>query len=712
MDGLSLVDLKHKVLSITKKTDEAYKCTAALNCKYSQPLNKFMLKKFARHIKTFHLNVYNALLGEKLLENRKGNWREVYQPKTTIKARVLSFVKQTPQGYVCGLGDNCTYTHPLHKLVANNFVRHVLTNHVQDYERLDLGRMDQGNSRPTLKRNDPSLVQVPAKVSRFRFMCGLIRLVTTHGLPFECVSWEGMQDIISPHLEALKITMDELKIRSVVYKLAERMQDLVREDLRGRMVALQLHGVMGKSGQYMVQVSCTYMKNGHISKQALGAIVLDETNTCIDFEDKVNKIKERWGLEQWQIYTMSIDHGRIYLPQRPTDGEPEHLQQNADVDDSKFVEVLGQYNATLNEVNVLQCGLHLLSMVATEVTQEYAETIDVLIETMKKFRYDVYKPFFQAKMIRYPPIPDRNFYGFGTYLMMKALRDDRPFYEYFCTKHPGYTLNLQWDFIEEFVLAFEPLYECASWIGNCGLSDFHLQCLLAYGRIRCLDINRFKDSLLSHLETRQKMLLDLAPYRAALFMDPRLNFRGSKLFDHNMKEKIVTFLLSIYTMTGDEEPKHDNRAPSCTSTQSSGDFSMNAYLTEMLGEGSSELSMEDLIREIQHQERCDADDRRFDIIKYWAQKKMHDPRLWTLAMTVFSPLITHCETEEDLTQVMLRPDRRAEGFPNWDNTQSMDTTEEDDMWNVLLVRQNPSLLEKAVREVCFKGQLSDLDSNV
>ncbi|EAT38310.1 AAEL009781-PA [Aedes aegypti] len=67
-----------------------------------------------------------------------------------------------------------------------------------------------------------------------------------------------------------------------------------------------------------------------------GVFTLDDTSTCMDFEDKFNKIKERCDLEQWQIYTISIDYGRVTLNQ------DEMEEQRSDADDSKFIEILGE----------------------------------------------------------------------------------------------------------------------------------------------------------------------------------------------------------------------------------------------------------------------------------------------------------------------------------------------------------------------------------
>ncbi|XP_021694463.1 uncharacterized protein LOC5572382 [Aedes aegypti] len=721
MEDFDASALKQKILSITSKTpDGGYKCEASQNCSFTS-VNRLVVRNFARHLKSFHSAVYTALLMTKTSESSRSTRHRIQSAKSkkTIKSKILTIVKKTELDYICNLGMGCTYKQPLLRLNPGNFARHLCKFHPEDYKRLDLGKIDADN-KPTAKFRktlDMAGVQVLARVNRYQFLCGLIRLVTMHGLPFDCLLWSGMQDIIGPLLDALKMTMDTDRIKEFVDKTAKEMREMICESIRGRLVALQLHGTMVKGGQYLVKVSCSYMNDSYICKQMLGVFTLDDTSTCMDFEDKFNKIKERCDLEQWQIYTISIDYGRVTLNQ------DEMEEQRNDADDSKFIEILGQYNATLTDVNVLQCGRHLLSMVATEATQECADVVEEVIEMVKSFRHDEHKAYFQSWHGRYPTTPDKNNYGFGTYLMMKALRDDRSFYEQFTLNYPGFALYMHWDFIDEFVAAFEPLYECAEKIGDCGLSDFHLQWLLAYGRIGCLEINRFRDCILRAMQTRQQQLQELAPYRAALYMDPRLNFRGSKLFDHSKKEKIITFLQSIYTMMEDSSGDDQQDCPtpsSSTSMQSPGDFSMNAFLTEMLGEGSPESAMEDLIREIQHQERCDADDQDFDIIKYWAQKKMHDTRLWTLARVVFAPLATQCEVDDDLGEAMAG----SEGYVSFPKSpaeddsllqeegQAANGSGEDAAWSAVFVKKNSNLLAKAVLQVICNDKSYEMSCDV
>lgn len=98
-----------------------------------------------------------------------------------------------------------------------------------------------------------------------------------------------------------------------------------------------------------------------------------------------------------------------------------------------------------------------------------------------------------------------------------------------------------WQFMEEYREAFYPLY-LASLISQqeeCPISQFHLEWLKAYGQVKALKSNRFRDNILLSMDKRQKTLMEPIAYRAALYMDPRFMYSGSELFKREEKAEIV-----------------------------------------------------------------------------------------------------------------------------------------------------------------------------
>ncbi|XP_058831356.1 uncharacterized protein LOC131689959 [Topomyia yanbarensis] len=614
--------------------------------------------------------------------------------KLSMSERILVIVKQTERGTRCDAADNCNYTQAPGLFRPGNFFRHVRANHPEVYNKLLVDdETSEGRpefcTRKTPNRRPPNNIGETATVrfGKFRFLCGLIKLITNHNLPFECVTWDGMQDLIGLQCEAFKMTISPDTLQDYVGLISERMQTVMVEELCGRFIALQLNVKIEQNGQSAVCVKCQYIRNCQFSKRMLGMIHLPQGSTSNDLAEKVEKIKSKFNLEQWQIYTVAIDYDPIDFGGVEF-GVAESLQLEETPDNSVH-SIFDQYAASLEDVSVLPCGRQMLSLVATSATKDFADTIGELVDMVKRFQNPEYDVFFQMNEVNYPPVPDKNHYGFGVYFMMKAMKEGRPVLEQLTADYPEFALYMHWDFIEEYTSAYEPLYDCAIRSTNCSLSEFHLQWLLAFGRIRSLRVNRFAKHLLEAMEHQQKELEKAAPYRAALYLDPRLNFRGSKLFSVTEKEKIIAFLMSIYNMS--ENTPADTKAtptPSTEGSSSASTFSMNAYLTEMLGEGSSDTSMEQVIREIQHQERWDADDQEFDIIKYWLQKKMHDARLWPLAVAVFAPAATHCASEEDFTHI----------------GSSFNTTDASLSDEVLCVKYNSGLMERAVREEFCEGK--------
>lgn len=80
---------------------------------------------------------------------------------------------------------------------------------------------------------------------------------------------------------------------------------------------------------------------------------------------------------------------------------------------------------------------------------------------------------------------------------------------------------------------------------DCPISQFHIEWLKAYGQVKRLKECRFKDKILESMETRQQTLMANNAYKAALFLDPRLNFSGSELFSADQKAEIIVITMFV-----------------------------------------------------------------------------------------------------------------------------------------------------------------------
>lgn len=76
------------------------------------------------------------------------------------------------------------------------------------------------------------------------------------------------------------------------------------------------------------------------------------------------------------------------------------------------------------------------------------------------------------------------------------------------------------------------------------LPDFYLAWLMTLSEIRKLQANPFSARLVESLTGRLENLKASRAFQAALYLDPRLNFLNSKLF--NDDEKLTIQVKSVY----------------------------------------------------------------------------------------------------------------------------------------------------------------------
>ena len=90
------------------------------------------------------------------------------------------------------------------------------------------------------------------------------------------------------------------------------------------------------------------------------------------------------------------------------------------------------------------------------------------------------------------------------------------------------------------------------------------------------------------------------------------------------------------------------------------------------------------LRNVQYQQRVDADVPNFDIVQYWAQRRFEDPELWQLAKVVFGAASTQCSVERDFSQfniIITKPRNRMK---------------DENLENVLKIKANKGIFQRAL----------------
>lgn len=237
-----------------------------------------------------------------------------------------------------------------------------------------------------------------------------------------------------------------------------------------------------------------------------------------------------------------------------------------------MTKVTHEFEATLQEhkVECIRCGSHTINLVVNDVTSASEHNDGALkhvVKNSKAYRRAEYKQAFKLTKTPLPPIPNKTRWN-SHYSMVSVLIKNREFYSNLGSQYNElgkslfsihvfgicykftYLIDLTdyWAFIEEYREAFQPLHDASlkSQLMECPVSQFHLEWLKAYGKIKCLPANRFRDNIIQSMENRQRTLMNNVAYKATLFFDPRFNYNGSELFKPQEKAEIV---VSIYRLT-------------------------------------------------------------------------------------------------------------------------------------------------------------------
>ncbi|XP_055643131.1 uncharacterized protein LOC129779594 [Toxorhynchites rutilus septentrionalis] len=147
-------------------------------------------------------------------------------------------------------------------------------------------------------------------------------------------------------------------------------------------------------------------------------------------------------------------------------------------------------------------------------------------------------------------------------------------------------LSSHWEFIQNYTEAFKPVYICSQNLqgSHVSLSDFYITWLIAIGKVRRFHKNPLAIKLAETLQSRFSKLRLSQAFRMALYMDPRLNFVNSAIFNVEEKELIQGFITETWNRIC-RLNNADANAASSTTTSSSSDAmdESDSYITELFG---------------------------------------------------------------------------------------------------------------------------------
>ncbi|XP_062698896.1 uncharacterized protein LOC115266423 [Aedes albopictus] len=667
----------------------------------------------------------------KKVDNRKRSYDGRGSKIAIVKSCTQELLLNGESVTRCILEDGCDYIQKVFR--QSNFERHFRLCHPVAFDVLGIGPPSEKSSSPN---TEPA---ISIRMTVQRLLGGIVKLVTVHGLPFEAMEWEGFTEVVGPLLKAYNLTINRHNITKYVAKAAEGVNWMISQEVNGRMISLKLD-IVSKMYRSMLGINCQYINNsGVVTKRNLGIIELHNRHTSQNLKEELHKVLKSFAVNVGQITAITIDNASNMVKlvklmsdesgstSELYDSENEEVNSVNEVEADDFeglehdspekpavqewVRVLEDF-APDESITAVRCGAHTTQLVVHDVCKqiEHKDALKEIRKTVKKFRCTEYKAFFDiSEGAAYPSLPNETRWN-SDYKMQQKLSQERIFFEKLGKQYPDLDLSNHWDFIEEYVTAFEALYHCTIAVQKLDttLSDFFIEWIRAYGRIWEIDeTNRFKQQLITAMENRQQKLFCNRVFRTAVYFDPRLNFNGSSLLSQAQKEDAVRFCLQMWTRIKSETKCSENgsdendsaiantkNAPT-TDGPSCSKFSLNHYLTRTIGSGSPQTvqltSLEQRIRAVQYQKRIDAD-APFSTIQYWAAKRFEDPQVWEIAKVVLGVPGTQCSIERDFNLF------------NLTLTKSRSKLSSKSLQDILTVRTNKNLVKPGLAYMLAKDK--------
>lgn len=249
-------------------------------------------------------------------------------------------------------------------------------------------------------------------------------------------------------------------------------------------------------------------------------VELHTRHTAINLRDELYSVLTEHGIDLNQIYSITIDNGRnmvkmTQLVEKDTledeciEEDNEDSQSSEDETEDDIVEALldDLQDVVGHQSVAIRCGAHTTQLVVSDACKQHQKVIKAATKVVNTMRNTRFNNFFELSGAKKPPVPPPTRWN-NVYNMMKSLSNQKDIFiklgeefeelsEYLPTGQYLWSINTSaffiffpdldqyWDFIDSYVEAFEPLYDCTVAIQkvSCTLSDFYCHWMTAFGRV-------------------------------------------------------------------------------------------------------------------------------------------------------------------------------------------------------------------------------------
>ncbi|XP_055543350.1 uncharacterized protein LOC129728902 [Wyeomyia smithii] len=623
-------------------------------------------------------------------------------------------VLTTDAGWSCNIEPDveCSYMQRT-KLDLQNFIRHFRSLHTERAKALGL-LLEQ---EPSAKK--PRVVpKRPIPIDQQMLVEAATKLVALHNLPVSCVEWEGMNVLLDPIKAALGVTLDTRALKCYLAKAAELVRQEIATEMKEKLVSLKIDSA-SRHNRHVLAILAQYDLNGEVVIRTLGIIEVKVRQTAAFLKTKILQVIQEYNLTLTHVWSVTCDNGANMLAavkQLQLELEKQHQSNlyaddddNSDYTDQDAEHDMAEHQLTAalgeelrESLNLIRCAVHTLQLAILDVVSKSHEAVKLLTESAKKCRSVKYTSAFELQKARYPPVWGQTRWC-GIYSMVSCFLDQKSFFEKLAEQFPEMDLSGSWDFTRQYAEAFKPLFICTKNMQSkhISLSEFYLQWMITIQKVKKMETNPFSAPLVESLNKRLTSLRTSRAFKIALYLDPRLNFAGSKLFTSEEKEEIQSYIVETWNRI------HQLQSPVAKPSdvqqlinQDKGEDENDVLLTELFG-GTAESSFLEDNNFNQQLKAIEVEPRRtynFDVWNIWVDRKCTHPELSAVAAVVLATPSNQVSVERAFSALALVL------------TNNRSTLGEDTLSNILIIKLNKPLFDKIIPKLCdaAKEQILEL----
>lgn len=460
--------------------------------------------------------------------------------------------------------------------LKNNLKRHIITNHkdIAKNENWLTESTDADDCSPLQKKiKIDKKIKVSLDAEKVRRGC--LEMVTIHSLPFKAMDYDGFRRILNPITDTLGINISSNSIKNDVLRCAEQMKNVIVCKTKGKMLCLKMDSAT-RQNRNILGINVQYINDiNKIEIQTLAMLVIEKRQTSQNLKDEVIKVLNSYNIELWQIYAVTVDNGanmikavellkkeiKELLKQNDTNqpflnsSNNEIVHENGENDESIYTTDDENLNddVLVGVLNAVRCSAHTLQLAANDAikNENIKPLIDEIRSAIKNMRSVTHKEYFLCNPNKKPIMDVVTRWG-STYEMLHSLQTVKDFYKLFFENNSSIKFNdNNWDFIDKFCAAFQPVYIATKELQEAELAvgDFYKSWLKCKILLTNLSSNTYAQTIKIAMDEREKKLFENESFIAGLFMDPRFNFLASSHLSIDAKEKAkVCYLNSLSSL--------------------------------------------------------------------------------------------------------------------------------------------------------------------